>query len=316
VATTDPTPTTDTFIFADVPRTAQDQVESSITDFSTRAAKLAVLAYIKEFIDGRFQHVMRALAARIETFTTDTIPATADQERHYLMLARKMALLYQHLPAIVVVDSGTTMNQPGIGSYDKSEQRDGQIYLRQNRILDIPLEVIVGAAREDTCDDIFDGVLTMFENRMLVGSTISGSNWVVTLPLTYSQGARTTQPMPDDQTGSQVFAIRSLTFTPRFELWYYHTVNRVTDPNLHGMADRPHPPRRFNYPPRVRITHGAVKVQAFNYPVGTVFRSDRSDIALFTPDLYIVPKQLGTCRLLATGPHEEFKEEYPLTVTL
>lgn len=313
---TDPTPTSDDFIFADVPRTSQEQVESSITDFSIRTCKLAILSYIKEFVDGRFKHVMRSLATPFNTYTTDTVPSVADQERRYLMLARKVAVLYQYLPAIMVVDSGATMNQPGLGSYDKSEVRDGQIYLRQNRVLDIPLEVVVGAGREEDCDDLADGVLTMFENRTLVGSTISGSNWVVTLPLTYSQGARSTQPMPDDQTGSQVFAIRSLNFTPRFELWYYHTVNKINSADLRALADRPHPKRRFDYPQRLRINQMTARVRAYNYPVGTVFRSDRPEIAILASDMRLVPVQLGSCRLIAVGPHEEFKEEYPLQVVL
>lgn len=298
-----------------MPRTPQEQVDSSVTDFSVRTCKLAILAYIKEFIDGRFQHVMRALAAPFNTYTTDTLPA--DKERRHIMLARKVAQLYQYLPAIMVVDSGTTMNQPGLGSYDKSEVRkDGKIYLRQNRILDVPLEVIVGAAREDTCDDLFDGVLTMFENRMLVGSTISGANWVVTLPLTYMQGARSTQPMPDDQTGSQVFAVRSLNFTPRFELWYFHIIDQLQSADLRSMGDRPHPQRRFDYPLKLHINQMNAKVLAYHYPVGTVFRSDRPEIAILTSDFHLVPVQLGHCRLLAIGPHQEFKEEYPLDVVL
>ena len=317
MANIEPTLTSDTFIFQDIPaHTPQEHVETSITDFSVRTCKLAILAYIKEFIDGRFKYVMRALATPFNTYTTDTIPATADQERRFLLLARKVAMLYQYLPAIMVVDSGTTMSQPGLGSYDKSEVRDGKIFLRQNRVLDVPLEVIVGAAREDTCDDLFDGVLTMFENRTLVGSMLAGTHWVVTLPLVYQHGARSTQPMPDDQTGSQVFAIRSLSFTPRFELWYYHTVNQLQSADLRGRGDQPKPKRSCDYPVRLRLNQLNSRIRAVNYPVGTRFLSDRPGVAVVTPDHRLVPIRLGTCRILAIGPHNEFTESYPLSIVL
>jgi hypothetical protein len=138
------------------------------------------------------------------------------------------------------------------------------------------------------------------------------------LPGIYSPGGKTTQAVGDDP--KDVFAVISISYTPRVEVWWYETepgTDRFCVRNPHRGSSINGLNRRIIVPKSVRI-NSRESVRALNYPPNIQIRTSNPEIAIITapPNMVVIPISMGDCNIIVATPNGDLLEQYPLRVTL
>lgn len=313
-----PNANSDPFVFTSVPASDAEALSENPASFATRIAKTAMMGYFKRYFDGDLSPLLQAFAPRMGvTLSTDSVQAES-QDKRYLQIAKKMAKLWQKLPCILIVDSGSQIVSPGLGYYDRKDVIGTDIVYTMTRNFTVSMEFSVGHQSENGAQELMETVSLMLENRDEIGSIISGPQWEVRLPLTHQRAQVTTQQVGDDPT--QTFAMCSVTADIQVEVWYFKKVpgrnsasvsaNPVGAKNIYQL-------RKAEYPRTIRIGQKPVLAIKGYPPTVKVYTSDPG-VALISNDSQrvIIPIKTGECSIRVYDEPTQIDDTFPLTITV
>lgn len=309
----------DTFTILPEPTTPGDVVELATPAWFRRIARMAFAQFTKEFFDGAYKDRLIKLAPGTAV-NFSTLPGAGldgDEDKRYIQITRKIAQIFQKLPCIVITDTGETITPPGLGYYDRQEmvktRDEGTVAVRtRSRIAQVPLDIVVASRDEDSADELADVVGIIIENRNVVGSTLSGDNWEVRLPQTWSPSARSTQAIGDDP--NNTFATVSINAEVGVEVWWYEkwATNFQAEKTS---CSRDRLQREFIYKAKTPL-NAKYKLRLSHYPPGTTVFSKNNRIVIISSELDVIPIRLGSTSLVAMSPDKKVLDEFPLEITL
>lgn len=296
--------------------------------------KTAVQNHIRQFLDenGRFRELTRELfpdALRYSTEPFDITPATEAQNKVHLPVYKFSSDIQEHLPCIVINDTGVQYKTAGLGFHQGNFRGENhQIYTIVPVLRSVTLTMLAASPDQTTTEALVDVLSLIFGE--LAGPTIGmtlygtghGENWSARFPKIPEIGSAERANIGDDQKDILWTSLTQmqLEYEDAFLLPFVEGAWK-----LHNVDPADIPVRRFDMPSLVRVGRQEVG-RIFNQnPSEMVSSSDPSVLRLrrgaVPCEYYLVGIRPGEAYVRVTddvnfkaGPHSNLLEQQKITV--
>jgi len=244
-------------------RSLAEAISKNPTGQERLIGKAALQQYIASFLDdnGANRSLTEAVCPSVSNFVTKYSYDSEEQDKRRVQLRRIYEDEAREVPAIILIDGGSTTVSPGLGAFSRTRGHVDSQYTEAQitRIDQVSVDIHVIADDENTTTNL-SGVLTLIFNsamRFLGGGNLISSSdpshrWVMTLPLVEpSFGPTSRQNIGDDQQNAVYTTMASLELTVEtFGIVAYKIRNPLQDSDLIAGVDHL---VSTSYPPVINI---------------------------------------------------------------
>lgn len=317
----------DDYIFSSVPKAAKHIASQAAEARVTSTVKSAVQEYLERYFSptGCYREQLKLTAPyaiQYETGVTGSLDPT-DPTVYNLQLARLWSQLRTKLPCIIIVDSALKYEMSGLGGISGSAYINPQTSSVFTQIhAEVTLSLDIAANDETTCGDLRDlllyilGPLTILNKSHIIRSQRTQDNWEVRLPQMFEPKGLERKAYSEDK--NEAFWSSSIDIEVAFESHIQHTFAQQTQlMTISDYRDGSTPDGGVldangnpTYLPDPQFSIDTIKVPSVVklgkptpielswLPYGAKLVSEDPRIALVTADHVIIPKRIGTFKVL------------------
>lgn len=317
----------DDYIFSSVPKASKHIASQGAEARVTSTVKSAIQEYLDRYFSptGCYREQLKLTAPyaiQYETGVTGSLDPT-DPTVYNLQLARLWSQLRTRLPCIIIVDSAIKYEMSGLGGIAGSayiNARTSSVFTQINA--EVTLSLDIAANDETTCGDLRDllmyilGPLTLLNKSHIIRSNRPQDNWEVRLPQMFEPKGLERKSYSEDK--AEAFWSSSVDIEVAFESHIQHAFAQQTqlmtisdyrdgstpdggvldeDGNTTYLPDPAFAVETIKVPEVVKLGKPA-PIQLSWLPYGAKLVSEDPRIAIVTAEHVIIPKRIGTFKVL------------------
>lgn len=240
------------YMFNVVPRSTEELIKVASHEKITTNTKNAIRWYIDSFMNtkGVNRQLTSSITSHSLQYVTDK-SLSSDPTLRQTQLAELYNDLIQKSPAILVSDTGITTSPmkpinplDGVAHIDSNQKWLGRHYLTRN--VGISVNAIT-SSKGDT-NDLVSLIGILFEelrnishlgNFIHAGHVDEQANWVVQLPLIYTQNMSQALQMQDDPTQRDQLWSAEIIFEAIYQAWFDIQAPLTDTSSITGVVDTP-----------------------------------------------------------------------------